>query len=174
MPGSIRTYFVGRSRTTSAPPINKFNPATPYDPAIQSQDHTMTTTINPNYMHRLLNLICALIFLTSSGLAVAAASAAKIDRDARAALERLYRVAPETRAVLAREQGILVFPAIYKAGIGVGAEVGKGALLRAGKNIGFYRLVSGSIGFQLRAKAGAGDCVYDAGCDAAFSGQRGL
>ena len=112
----------------------------------------MTSKTNPNYTHRFLSLIFALIFLTSSGLAIAAASAGKIDRDARAALERLYRVAPETRAVLARAQGVLVFPAIYKAGIGVGAEVGKGALLRGGKNVGFYRLVSGSIGFQLGAQ----------------------
>ena len=112
----------------------------------------MTTKIITTYSQRFLGLIFALLFLTSSGLAIAAASAAKIDRNARAALERLYRVAPETRAVLARAQGVLVFPAIYKAGIGVGAEVGKGALLRGGRNVGFYRLVSGSIGFQLGAQ----------------------
>ncbi len=92
------------------------------------------------------------LILFSCHSAVFAASAAKIDRDARAALSRLYQVAPETRAVLARAQGILVFPAIYKAGIGLGAEVGKGALLRGGKNSGYYRLVSGSIGFQLGAQ----------------------
>ncbi len=112
----------------------------------------MTTKTNLIYAQRFLSLIFALLFLTNSGLAVAAASAAKIDRDARAALERLYRVAPQTRAVLARAQGILVFPAIYKAGIGLGAEVGKGALLRGGKTVGFYRVLSGSIGFQLGAQ----------------------
>jgi lipid-binding SYLF domain-containing protein len=82
----------------------------------------------------------------------AGASPATIDRDARAALNRLYRVAPETRAILARAQGILVFPAIYKAGIGLGGEAGKGALFRGGKRSGFYRLVSGSIGFQFGAQ----------------------
>ena len=108
--------------------------------------------IDSSFTQQCLRLLCVLLLLTGSGFASAAASAGKIDRDARAALERLYRVAPETRAVLARAQGILVFPAIYKAGIGLGAEVGKGALLRGGKNVGFYRLVSGSIGFQLGAQ----------------------
>jgi lipid-binding SYLF domain-containing protein len=96
-------------------------------------------------------MVSASLLLSFASLAFAA-SAAKIDRDARAALNRLYQVAPETRAVLARAQGILVFPAIYKAGIGLGAEVGKGALLRGGKNSGYYRLVSGSIGLQLGAQ----------------------
>jgi lipid-binding SYLF domain-containing protein len=95
-------------------------------------------------------LIC--IALTLSTSLFAAASARKIDRDARAALGRLYAVAPETKALLARAQGILVFPAIYKAGIGIGAEAGKGALYRGGRGSGFYRLVSGSIGFQFGAQ----------------------
>ncbi len=112
----------------------------------------MTIKFAIPFTRRFLSLFCVLLLLTSSGLAIAAASAGKIDRDARAALQRLYSVAPETRAVLARAQGVLVFPAIYKAGIGIGAEVGKGALLRGGKNVGYYRLMSGSIGFQLGAQ----------------------
>ena len=111
----------------------------------------MTTKTSFIYAQDFLRLLCALLFLTNGGFAIAA-NAGKIDQDARAALQRLYRVAPETRAVLARAQGVLVFPAIYKAGIGLGAEVGKGALLRGGKNVGFYRLMSGSIGFQLGAQ----------------------
>jgi lipid-binding SYLF domain-containing protein len=97
-------------------------------------------------------LLALLLFLSSTTPSWAGASAISIDRDARAALNRLYRVAPETRAVLARAQGILVFPAIYKAGIGIGAETGKGALYRSGKRSGFYRLMSGSIGLQLGAQ----------------------
>ena len=112
----------------------------------------MTTKLATSFTQRYLGLVCVLLLLATSGLALAAASAGKIDRDARAALQRLYRVAPETREVLARAQGVLIFPAIYKAGLGLGAEVGKGALLRGGKNAGYYRLVSGSIGFQLGAQ----------------------
>lgn len=82
----------------------------------------------------------------------AADNASKIDRKSRAALERLYAVAPQTRGVLARAYGVLVFPAIYKAGIGIGGELGKGTLYRGGARSGFYRLASGSIGLQLGAQ----------------------
>ena len=128
----------------------------------------MTIKFAIPFTRRFLSLFCVLLLLTSSGLAIAAASAGKIDRDARAALQRLYSVAPETRAVLARAQGVLVFPAIYKAGIGIGAEVGKGALLRGGKNVGYYRLSARC------AKTCAGHRVYDPRGDAAFSDQQGL
>jgi lipid-binding SYLF domain-containing protein len=85
-------------------------------------------------------------------VSTAFAGPAKIDRESRAALSRLYRVAPETRSLLANAQGILVFPKIYKAGLGVGGEIGKGALYRGGKRVGFYRLASGSFGLQLGAQ----------------------
>ena len=86
------------------------------------------------------------------GSANAADNARKLDSKSRAALERLYAVAPQTRGVLARAHGVLVFPAIYKAGIGIGAEMGKGVLYRGGARSGFYRLASGSIGLQLGAQ----------------------
>ena len=97
--------------------------------------------------------ICWLLLsLCLLGTASAANSARKLDRNSRAALERLYAVAPQTRGVLARAHGVLVFPAIYKAGIGIGGELGKGVLYRGGARSGYYRLASGSIGFQLGAQ----------------------
>ena len=48
---------------------------------------------------------------------------------------------------------MLVFPTIIKAGIGIGAEYGEGALLVRGRTAGYYNCLSGSIGFQLGAQA---------------------
>ena len=44
---------------------------------------------------------------------------------------------------------MLVFPKVIKGGIGIGGEYGEGALLIGGKTVGYYNIVSGSIGFQL-------------------------
>lgn len=68
-------------------------------------------------------------------------------------LDRLYRQVPGTHALASRAAGILVFPTIVKAGIGIGGEYGEGALLIDGKRAGRYNTVSASIGFQLGAQA---------------------
>jgi lipid-binding SYLF domain-containing protein len=107
-------------------------------------------TIPPKSLRAVQALLLLAMLLLS--MPNAWAGAAKLDRESRAALSRLYRVAPETRALLANAQGILVFPKIYKAGLGLGAELGKGALYRGGKRVGFYRLASGSVGLQLGAQ----------------------
>ena len=78
-----------------------------------------------------------------------AASARELQRDSGKSLERLYDSQPHTRSVLDRAAGVLVFPGIYKGGIGLGAEYGEGVLREAGKVTGYYRVVSGSVGLQL-------------------------
>lgn len=78
-----------------------------------------------------------------------AASARKLDRESTRILERLYEAKPATRDVLSRAAGVLVFPGIYKGGLGLGAEYGEGVLREGGSTTGYYRLVTGSIGFQL-------------------------
>ncbi len=101
---------------------------------------------------RALQLAVLVLALCWSPLGEASSRAAKIDREARAALSQLYRAQPGTRDVLARAHGILVFPGVYKAGIGIGAEYGRGALFKGGSTVRYYRLVSGSVGLQLGAQ----------------------
>lgn len=78
-----------------------------------------------------------------------AKSAAVINVEVEGALQQLYRAHPGTKGVISRAAGVLVFPAVYKGGVGVGAEYGEGALLERGRTSGYYNLVSGSIGLQL-------------------------
>jgi lipid-binding SYLF domain-containing protein len=77
-----------------------------------------------------------------------AASKAEIDRNARAALEKLYKGNPMARALSEKATGILIFPSIYKGGLIVGAQYGDGALIKNGKIVGYYNSVAASYGLQ--------------------------
>ena len=46
-------------------------------------------------------------------------------------------------------KGVLVFPEVIKAGLGIGGEYGEGALKISGKTVDYYSTASASIGFQL-------------------------
>ena len=67
-------------------------------------------------------------------------------------LERLANDSPETNNVVSHSAGLLVFPGVIKAGMGIGAEYGKGVLFEHGRVTGIYNEVSGSIGLQLGAQ----------------------
>ena len=82
-----------------------------------------------------------------------AASAEKIDRGADEALEAFKAQVDGADVFLSQAAGYLVFPKVYKVGIGVGAETGEGALRVGGKSVAYYRTTSGSIGLQLGAQA---------------------
>ena len=50
---------------------------------------------------------------------------------------------------------MLVFPKVIKAGFGIGGEYGEGALRINGRSVGYYNLISASIGLQLGAQSRA-------------------
>ncbi|MEZ5919738.1 MAG: YSC84-related protein [Parvularculaceae bacterium] len=82
-----------------------------------------------------------------------AASKAKIDRRVDKALSEFREQIGGADTVLAKAAGVLVFPSIKKAGIGVGGEYGQGALRIGGSNVAYYSTAAASIGFQLGATA---------------------
>ena len=47
---------------------------------------------------------------------------------------------------------MLVFPAVFKAGIGLGGEYGEGALRVKGKTVDYYSTAAASLGLQLGAQ----------------------
>ncbi len=85
----------------------------------------------------------------------AAASAAEIDARSDAVLERLSNQSPEVRALVARAEGVLIFPRVIKAGIGIGGEYGEGVLRIGNEAVQYYNTAAASIGFQLGAQAKA-------------------
>ena len=54
--------------------------------------------------------------------------------------------------VTKKAEGILVFPSVFKAGIGIGGEYGEGALRIKRKTVDYYSTAAASIGFQLGAQ----------------------
>ena len=55
-------------------------------------------------------------------------------------------------AAAEKAQGMLVFPEVTKAAIGVGGSYGEGALIVGDKNAGYYSTTAASIGLQLGAE----------------------
>ena len=85
-----------------------------------------------------------------------AADVAQIERDAIAALAKLYDTTPAAKVLGDKAKAILVFPSILKAGLIIGGQGGNGALFVDGKVVGFYNTAAASYGLQ----AGAQEFAY--------------
>jgi len=96
--------------------------------------------------------LTALLVLTLAAVPAHAASGAEIDREVDQALTD-FRKIDGANAFLGIAKGVLVFPKVYKAGIGIGGEYGEGALRVGGKTVDYYSTAAASIGFQLGAQA---------------------
>ncbi len=90
-------------------------------------------------------------FLGFTG-AAAAATREEIDAKVSEAVENFYKQTSAGKALAQKAAGMLVFPEVIKAGIGVGGEYGEGALVIKGKNVAYYNTAAASIGFQLGAQ----------------------
>jgi lipid-binding SYLF domain-containing protein len=103
------------------------------------------------YMKALCGIVVgatlALVSQTSSG-----AGAAEIARSANASLQQLYASVPAAKALGSNALAVLVFPTVTKAGLGVGAQFGEGALLQKGKAVAYYNTAGASVGLQAGAQ----------------------
>lgn len=77
-----------------------------------------------------------------------AKSAEAIDIGVKDALE-IFKTQKGATALLNQAVGVLVFPEVYKVGVGVGGEYGEGALLKGNKTVEYYSTASASVGWQL-------------------------
>jgi lipid-binding SYLF domain-containing protein len=82
-----------------------------------------------------------------------AASKDEINAEVKEAVASFYKVTSAGKELAGKAAGMLVFPSVVKAGIGIGGEYGEGALLIKGKPVAYYNVASASIGFQLGAQA---------------------
>jgi lipid-binding SYLF domain-containing protein len=80
-------------------------------------------------------------------------SANRIDREADDSLLVFKDEVRGGDVFLNQAAGYLVFPRVLRAGFGVGAETGEGALRIGGKTVDYFRITSGSVGFQAGAQA---------------------
>jgi lipid-binding SYLF domain-containing protein len=82
-----------------------------------------------------------------------AANAAAIDRDASAALAKLYQEVPAARKLAKQAKAVLIFPSVVKGGFIVGGQYGDGVLRKRGKTVGYYSTTALSYGLQAGAQS---------------------
>jgi lipid-binding SYLF domain-containing protein len=78
-----------------------------------------------------------------------------IDTAVSRALDDLNREVPGSRELVSRAQGVLVFPNVVSAGLGLGASYGEGALRKRGATTEYYTMGGGSIGLIAGAQSRA-------------------
>ncbi|HYW02934.1 MAG TPA: YSC84-related protein [Gammaproteobacteria bacterium] len=98
---------------------------------------------------RLATLLTLLLMAAGVPSRAHAATAKEINASVDAALARFDKQVDGGKALLERARGVLVFPGVIKAGLGIGGEYGEGALRIDGRTVGYYSIAAGSIGFQL-------------------------
>jgi lipid-binding SYLF domain-containing protein len=79
----------------------------------------------------------------------------EIDADANTALSRLSSTVPGSHELLRKAHGVLVFPSVLAAGLGIGGEYGEGVLRVGGRSVDYYSTVSASFGWQIGAQSKA-------------------
>jgi len=96
-------------------------------------------------------VVAGSLFLLFGGISHAK-TAEEIDASVNAGLDRLKEEITGADKLIDDAEGVLVIPGVLQAGIGIGGEYGEGALRIDGDTVAYYRLVSGSFGFQLGAQ----------------------
>jgi lipid-binding SYLF domain-containing protein len=91
-------------------------------------------------------VLVLIIFLTGASYG---ATAEQIDRGVDIALRRFSNEVVGGRELLQMARGVLVFPNVIKAGLGIGGEYGEGALRVGGQTVDYYATAAGSMGIQL-------------------------
>jgi len=103
-------------------------------------------------MHRALAAMsCALLLVAPCD--APAASREELDAEVREAIGNFHRHSSAGKELAQKAAGVLVFPSVIKAGIGIGGEYGEGALLVGGNPVAYYSVAAASIGFQLGAQS---------------------
>lgn len=82
-----------------------------------------------------------------------AATAQAINASADQTLALFRQKVPGADAYLHDARGVLIFPQVIQAGVGLGGEYGEGVMRIGGHNTGYYSIAAGSLGLQFGAQA---------------------
>ena len=78
-----------------------------------------------------------------------AATKAEIDQRVAATITEFNALNPANESLGKKAAGMLVFPKVTKAGVGVAGEFGEGVLQVKGKTVGYYSIGAASVGLTL-------------------------
>jgi len=98
------------------------------------------------------SMLCLALSLLCLPATASAASKQELDAKVKSTMTTFYSQVKSGKELANKAVGILVFPEVFKAGIGIGGEYGEGAMLEGGKTTGYYNTAAASIGFQLGAQ----------------------
>ena len=111
-------------------------------------------------IHGIAGALIAALALLSSACTVSsgqqgdpAARAASMDADIDRALSQLTQQARGSDQLVASAKGVLVFPTVLSAGLGIGGSHGLGGLRRDGKTVRHYRMTAASVGLLAGARS---------------------
>ena len=103
-------------------------------------------------MKKMTAAVLVLGMAFSGTLPAQAATKSEIESKIDGTLSRFYQEVSNGKDLIKKAKGVLIFPAVYKAGIGIGGEYGEGALQIHGKSADYYSTAAASIGLQLGAQ----------------------
>lgn len=103
----------------------------------------------------LLAVLATACSSTSTSSGDAAAKRSSIDASVDSAMSRLHAQVPGSRELAAKAKGVLVFPSVVSAGLGVGGSYGQGALRVGGRSVGYYSTTAASVGLLAGADSKA-------------------
>ena len=92
---------------------------------------------------------------SDTGASANAGKRQTINAGVESTLSRLFDTVHGSRELVAKAQGVLVFPSVIAAGFWVGGQYGQGALRVAGHTAGYYSIAAGSFGLQIGAQSKA-------------------
>ncbi len=95
--------------------------------------------------------LCGLLTLGLT-CSASAETAANIDAGVATARDQCAAQIAGCKEAAGKAQGMLVFPDVTKAAVGVGGSYGEGALIVGGQTAGYYSTASASIGLELGAQ----------------------
>jgi lipid-binding SYLF domain-containing protein len=111
-------------------------------------------------IHGIAGTLIATLALLSSACTVSsgqqgdpAARAVSMDADIDRALSQLTQQARGSDQLVASAKGVLVFPTVLSAGLGIGGSHGLGGLRRDGKTVRHYRMTAASVGLLAGARS---------------------
>lgn len=76
-----------------------------------------------------------------------------IDAAVQNAFSELYAQVPDSRDMVAKARGVLVFPSVISAGFVLGGSYGQGALREGRHTTGYYSTTAGSVGLLAGAES---------------------
>lgn len=94
----------------------------------------------------LLTTLILSLFTTS---AMAKSTAKELDHDANMAINQFIDETPGGDPFLVKAKAFLVFPEIKEGGFFIGGKYGEGVLRHKRKTLGYYEIMTASVGFQM-------------------------